>query len=226
MPSALQDSSRTQPDRYEPLPGIAGLPRWLWRKLPPAGRVAVGLFPVVAVVLVVLLAPGIDESKDNRARAESERLAQLRTERIQELRAEQHPRFGRGVAAGADLERRAALVASLPAAVVRDARARVESGDLTGPIRFARCEPYPRNAAGRGAELDPGQPTGRYSCLAVTKEVAAGERNEAALIGHPYRLMVDFDTGRYALCKVSGRAGEGSIGTQPLVPVPAACGGR
>src|SRR5215211_6735872 len=77
MPPAVQDPSRTQPDRYEPLPGFAGLPRWLWRKIPPAGRVAVGLFPLVAVAVALLLAPGIDESKDKRARAESERLARL-----------------------------------------------------------------------------------------------------------------------------------------------------
>jgi hypothetical protein len=230
MPPAVQDPSRTEssrphPERYEPLPGVAGLPRWIWRKLPPPARIAVALFPVVALVVALLLAPGIDESKDERARAESERLARLRAERIRELRAEQRPRFHRSAPAGADVARRTALANSLPAAVTADARARAEQGSLKGPIRFARCEPYPRTVGGRGAELDPDRPTGRYSCLAVTRTVQASEHNEAALIGHPYRVMVHFDTGRYALCKVSGRAGEGSIGTQPLVPVPAACGG-
>jgi hypothetical protein len=229
MSQGVQDRTSDRPpgppDRYEPLPGVAGLPRWIWRKLPRAGRVAVALLPVAGVVLALLLAPGIDESKDERARAESERLARLRAERIQELRAEQQPRFGRGAPAGANVDRRTALVESLPAAVAADARERVEAGSLDGPIRFARCEPYPRSVTGRGAEADPGQRTGRYSCLAVTRTVEATERNEAALIGHPYRVMVRFDSGRYALCKVSGRAGEGSIGTQPVVPVPAVCGG-
>lgn len=213
------------PDRYKPLPGIAGLPKWVWRRLPRAGRVALALLPVVVVALVLLLGPGIDESKDERAQAERERLARLDAERVARLRAEQQPRFGRGAPAGEDLARRAALVAALPALVEADARQRVAAGSLDGPIRSVRCEPYPRTVEGRGAHLDPARKTGRYSCLAVTREVEATARNEAAAIGHPYRVGVDFDTGRYAFCKVSGRPGEGSIGRQPLVPVPAVCGG-
>jgi hypothetical protein len=212
-------------DRYEPLPGVAGLPGWIWRKLPPAGRVALALLPVVGIVLALLLAPGIDESKEERARAERERLAQLRAERVEQLKAEQRPRTGRGAPAGEDLARRAELAAALPAAIEADARRRAAAGDLDGPIRSVKCERYPRSATGEPAHLDPSLATGRYSCLAVTRTVAAGELNEAASIGHPYRAKVNFDTGRYAFCKVSGRPGEGSIGQQPIVPVPPACGG-
>jgi hypothetical protein len=229
MTPAVQDSSRSerQPaDRYEPLPGIAGLPKWIWARLPRAGRIAVALLPVAVVALVLILGPGIDESKDERAQAERERLAQLDAERVERLRAEQRPRLRRGAPAGEDLAARAALVAALPEAIQADARRRVATGSLDGPIRSVECEPYPRTVDGRGAHLDPSQPTGRYSCLAVTREVQATERNEGSLIGHPYRVMVDFDTGRYAFCKVSGRPGEGSIGVQSLVPVPAVCGGR
>jgi hypothetical protein len=220
-----QNPSQGAPDRYEPLPGVAGLPGWVWRKLPRAGRIALALLPVAVVALVIVLGPGIDEAKDERAQAERARLAQLEAERVERLRAEQRPRFGRGDSAGADLAARAALVAALPAAIQADARRRVAAGTLDGPIRAVECEPYPRTVEGRGAHLDPSRPSGRYACLAVTREVQATESNEAAVIGHPYRVEVDFDTGRYAYCKVSGRAGEGSIGRQAVVPVPAVCGG-
>jgi hypothetical protein len=226
MPRSVQHPSRTGSDRYEPLPGIAGLPRWLWSRLPRPARIALALLPVGVLGLVLLLGPGIEESKDERARAERERLARLDAERVERLRAEQRPRFRRGAPAGDDIARRAALVAALPAAVEADARRRVAAGTLDGPIRSVECEPYPRTVDGRGAHLDPQRGTGRYSCLAVTRAVEATARNEAAVIGHPYRLEVNFDTGRYALCKVSGRAGEGSIGRQTVVPVPAVCGGR
>ena len=93
-------------------------------------------------------------------------------------------------------------------------------------FRSVECEPYPRSVDGRGAHLDPSQATGRYSCLAVTRTAPATERNEASSIGHPYRVLVHFDTGRYAFCKVSGRPGEGSIGREIAAPVPEACGGR
>ena len=212
-------------DRYQPLPGVAGLPKWVWQRLPRAGRIALALLPVIVVALVLLLGPGIDESKDERAQAERERLAQLDAQRVERLRAEQRPRFARGAAAGGDLARRAALVAALPASVEADARRRVAAGSLDGPIRSVQCEPYPRTVDGRGAHLDPDLRTGRYACLAVTREIEATAGNEAGAIGHPYRVMVDFDTGRYAFCKVSGRPGEGSVGRQTLVPVPAVCGG-
>ncbi len=221
-----QNHSQGAPDRYEPLPGIAGLPKWIWRKLPRAGRVALALLPVAAIALIVLLGPGIDESKDERARAEQERRAQLEAERVARVRAEQRPRFRRGAAAGGDLAARAALVAALPPAIEADARRRVAAGILDGPIRFVECEPYPRSVDGRGAHVDPSRQTGRYSCLAVTREVPATESNEGALIGHPYRVKVDFDSGRYAFCKVAGRPGEFSIGRLAIVPVPEVCGDR
>jgi hypothetical protein len=214
------------PDRYEPLPSIAELPKWIWGKLPRAGRIAVGLIPFVIVGLVLLLAPGIDEAKDERAQVERERLARLTAERAERIRLEQRPLFRSGPPAGDDIAARSELVAALPAAIQAEARRRVASGALDGPIRSVECEPYPRSVEGRGAHLDPDQQTGRYSCLAVTREVPPTETNEGAVIGHPYRVLVHFDTGRYAFCKVSGRPGEGSLRRDILVPVPEACGGR
>jgi hypothetical protein len=208
------------------MPGVAGLPRWVWGKLPRAGRIAVALLPLAIVALVLLLAPGIDESKDRRAEAERQQRAEQTAERVAQLRAEQRPRFDRGTPAGRDLAARATLVAALPIAIQADARERVAAGALDGPIREVECEPYPRSVDGQGAHLDPSQPTGRYSCLAITRAAPATERNEASSIGHPYRVLVHFDTGRYAFCKVSGRPGEGSIGREIAAPVPEACGGR
>jgi hypothetical protein len=224
MPAPVQEPSRKD-DRYEPLPGIAGIPGWVWRRLPKAGKVAVALFPLVVIALVLALGPGIDRSKDERAQAEAERSARLRAERVARLRAEQRPRFGRGTPAGADVAQRTALLRQARVAVDADARRRVAAGSLDGPVRRVACEPYPRSVEATGAHLDPTRETGRYACLAVTREVPAGERAEGSLIGHPYRLRIEFASGRYALCKVTGRAGEGSLGVQELVTVPRACGG-
>jgi hypothetical protein len=38
-------------------------------------------------------------------------------------------------------------------------------------------------------------------------------------------MKIDFTSGRYALCKIAGRAGEGSLGASAVVTVPRACGG-
>ena len=45
------------------------------------------------------------------------------------------------------------------------------------------------------------------------------------VLGHPYRVRIDFDTGRYAFCKVFGRPGEGQLKRHQGVTVPAVCGG-
>jgi hypothetical protein len=43
------------------------------------------------------------------------------------------------------------------------------------------------------------------------------------VIGHQYRILVDFQTGGYAYCKISGQAGPSR---EQLVTTPRACGGR
>ena len=218
-------ASHVRGDRYEPLPGLTRLPGWIWRKLPPAGKVGVALLPVVAVALVLVLGPGIERDKQERASAEAQRQEQARDARIERLRREQQPKFGRGEAAAASLPARERLLTETAAAVRDDARARVEAGALSGPIRKVQCEPYPRTVEGSGAHEDLSRSVGTYACLAVTTEIGATAAHEAGSIGHPYRVKIDFESGRFAFCKVSGRAGEGSIGQAPVVHVPAACGG-
>ena len=41
---------RTEPQRYEPLPGFLDLPGWLWRKTPRPGR-----FGLVAAVIALIV---------------------------------------------------------------------------------------------------------------------------------------------------------------------------
>lgn len=223
MPAPVQEPPRRN-DRYEPLPGITALPGWIWRRLPPAGKVIVALLPPAAIALALALAPGIDRSKEQRERTQAELQARQRAQREARLRVESRPRFGRGPAAGSDVQLRTSLFAEVRTAVGADARRRVVAGSLKGPITGVKCEPYPRSLQNKGAHLDPASEAGRYACIAVTRDVAAGQRNEGSIIGHPYRLVIHFDTGRYALCKVSGRPGEGSIGGQPSISVPPACG--
>jgi hypothetical protein len=211
-------------DRYEPLPGVGQLPGWIWRRLPPAAKVGLALLPVVAAGLVLALAPDIERGKDERAEAEAQRLAQARAERLERLRREQRPRFVRADPALSVADRQR-LLADAAATVRRDAVRRVEAGTLSGPIRGLECEPYPRTVEARGAEQDLSRPVGRYECLAITSVVETAPGREAGAIGHPYRMRVDFDTGRYAFCKVAGRPGEGAIATTPFVPVAPACGG-
>jgi hypothetical protein len=213
-----------QEERYEPFPSIPRIPMWVWRRLPRAGKVVVALLPFVIVALVLALAPGIDETKDRRAEAEAQRLESARAEREAEIRREQRVRFATGAPA-TDVPGRGRLLDAAAVSVGADARERVAAGELRGPIRRVECEPYPRSVGGRGAHRSLESRYGRYACLAITAEFGGNQLSEASVIGHPYRLRIDFETGRYGYCKVVGRPAEGSLSGRPVVAVARACGG-
>jgi len=201
------------------------MPGWVWRRLPTAGKVAVTLLPLVIVAVGVALAPGIEKSKDERARSEARRSARERAARLEHIRVEQRPRFAFGPPAPGDLAARRRLLDQAANAVRADARARVAAHALKGPIRRVECEPFPRSTSRIGPHETLASRHGNYACLAVTAEFRKSEFTQAGTIGHPYRLRIDFRTGRYAFCKVTGRAGELAISSRAPMGVPRACGG-
>ena len=216
----------TEPDRYEPLPGIAALPGWIWRKLGRRIRIVAA---AALLVTAATLTPVILASSDDGAESDPRERAERRAELARALRAEQRPRFRRsssvappGAATARKLEARAALMEELRGAILADARLRVRRGALDGPIRRVECEPYPRTIDGVGADRDVSRRTGRYSCIAVTAEFPRTEESIGGVIGHRYRSRVDFESGRYAFCKISGQAGPSR---EQLATTPKACGG-
>jgi hypothetical protein len=212
-------------DRYEPLPGLLELPAYVWRRLPRVAKAAVVAAAVGAVALAVLLAPGIQRGKEERARADAARTARFQQLELQRTRREQRPRFARAAPAGVDLEARAALVASASASIREDASKRAAAGEFNGPIMRVECEPYPPAVNAVPADRVPSKRFGLYACLAVTSEIPATSGNRGGVLGHPYRARIDFRTGRYGFCKVRGRPGELAVKAQPTVPLSPACGG-
>ena len=215
-----------QPERYEPLPGFLDLPGWLWRRIPPVAKAALVLAFVGLIVTALIIGPGIRETKSEREKAEQQERQRIRNAHEARIRREQRPRFGNGPAATSGVPARRTLVDAAGASVLADARRRVEAGTMDGPIEGVDCEPFPRNLAGIGAEDSTDLRYGRYSCIAVTARFEQSESTTGGLVGHPYRVRIDFDTGRYAFCKVAGRPGEGSLTRRIGVTVPVECGGE
>jgi hypothetical protein len=212
-------------DRYEPLPGFFELPRWLWRKMPPAAKVAVAALGVGLVVLAIVLSPVIQRSKEDRAREEAALSAEHQRQLLDEIQREQRPRFARGAPAGTDIPKREQLVASAGASIQADASRRSAAGEFNGPILRVSCEPYPRGGTEPPADQVPSKANGIYSCLAITSDIPETEGSRGGVVGHPYRTKIDFGTGRYAFCKIRGRPGELAIRTDARIQVPRACGG-
>ena len=192
-------------------------------------RIGGAVLAVALVALVAALLPSIEQSKDERARSEERRRAAAQAALAARLEREQRPRFARsaavapaGAPAGRRLAARAELMEELRASVLADARLRVRRGALEGPVLRVECERFPRTVDGRGADTDLSRRQGRYACIAVRAEFGRSENSIGGVIGHQYRALVDFESGRYAYCKVSGQAGPSR---EQLATTPRACGG-
>jgi hypothetical protein len=204
-------------DRYEPLPGFLSLPGFLYRKLGPGGRLAVKVGGTILVVglaaAAIVLLPRIAESNRDREAQERRDAAAALAARVRRLRAEQRPQRGRAPAGAS----RPAVVGELEAGILADARARAARGRLHGPAA-KRVECKPLTGADASAARVP------YDCIAVTSDLPSGESGPGGVIGHPFRAVAVFSTGRLTWCKVSGRPGEGSLHRRDLiVRIPRAC---
>jgi hypothetical protein len=207
------------------MPGIIDLPGWIWRRTPPVAKVGLVLSFVALIAVALVIGPDIRQSKSERERAEQQERLRARAAREARIRREQRPRFVDGPAATSGVAARRRLLDAASASVLADARRRVASGQLLGPIRGIDCEPFPRNVAGIGAEDSTEQRFGRYACIAITAEFTETESTSGGLLGNPYRMRIDFDSGRYAFCKIAGRPAEGQLKRRLGVTVPPVCGG-
>jgi hypothetical protein len=212
-------------ERYEPMPDITRLPAWLWRRTPPAVKAALVVALLALIGVAIAIGPDIQRSKSERERGEQRERADARAEREREIHRTQQPIAEAGRPAGENLAARRRLLAAARTSMLDDARRRVAARELRGPIGTVQCEPFPRSVNGIGAESQPDKPIGRYACLAVTARFERSEASTGGRIGHPYRLRIDFDSGRYAFCKIVGRPGEGQLRRHIGPTVPRVCGG-
>jgi hypothetical protein len=192
-------------DRYEPLPGLLGLPAFVLRKVSRRTRIGllVGLVAGV-VVTVTAVVPAVRHSKRVAAREERTAHRALALRERRHLIEDQRPRWAQATS-------RTAAVGELQRAITRDARERFGRRALPGPpVRATRCQP---------ASAD--EPTGRragvrrFSCLALT----------SPSIGFEFVAVVDDGRHRLVWCKTNP---QGATDAKPLavVPLTRACFGR
>jgi hypothetical protein len=200
-------------DRYEPLPGLVGIPGYLLRKLSPRGRVIAlwlgTLLLLGAVGLAIVLVPQISESKRERAAAERKASERALARERARMMAEQRPRRGRLGGASAT-----ALVAHVEEAITGDVGARARNGELQNPALRTECSTL-------------GHEGGRVllGCTAITSEAASSRNATGVVVGYRYRAAISPESGRFAFCK-SGRPPVGFLPENlPKVKLPRACGG-
>jgi hypothetical protein len=189
-----------------------------------------GLALVAVIVAAALILPGVfDAKRDHDARVAREFAARVAAERKRLIR-EQRPKRGRPAglrppaATASPAEQRAArrrLVVALEGAILADARARVASGELDGPVKRVSCGPLIRNTGNRTEDEDLSRTRGRYDCVAVKREVMKHGK-VVGLFGHPFVGTADFKRFTYVWCKDNKVPGERGKALAK-VPVPAVC---
>jgi hypothetical protein len=221
-----------QSDRYEPLPSLLELPGFIARKLSKRTKRTILAVFVLIVAAIAVGVPTLIAAKHRSDAAEARAEAKAHAAEVAQMRRELRMVNGRGTAAhglagAAALTARHALVHDLSAAVDRDAMRRFRAGEFTQHPNRVSCFRFPVGVPGTpDPSDDPKLSRGRYTCLAVTTGFASGKETTGGEIGYPYRALVNFDTGRFAFCKYSGRPGEGSLRRPLEVALPTACGGE
>ena len=185
-------------------------------------RVALAAAVVAVAIAGAVMVPELRAESERREAAEQREGAAAKERRARVIEADQRPRRGRAVASPAtaapavQLAARARALTDLRAAIRTDARRRVRAGSLAGPIGGVECERYPPADDVLAPERELGSASGRYACLAVTRTFEGG------VLGHPYRALIDFETGRYAYCKITGSP---ELVRDPRLATPRACAG-
>lgn len=197
----------------------------------PWPKVAIGAAGVLLVLgaAVAFFGPRIADTKESDRKEAARRDAEFRAREKQRLRAEQGLHRARaerppadGLTAGGERRARRAMLAEIERSILADAKERVKAGALSTAVVRVSCDPYPRSVKAVGPEETLETSIGRYACLAVTREIifAGTDRGE---LGYPFWAKVDFDTGRYAWCKINPKPGELTGGRAVIVPLPKAC---
>ncbi len=183
---------------WTPPRGVA-VPPVPWRWVAAAGA---GLVALVAVVVLVV-APKVDEGKRRGAATQARQTAQARHDQAIALRRDQRVtvvRLDRGP-----------VVPQIVAAVGTGVRARVRSGELPAKrILSVECRAPQRYSRGRTA----------YPCLAVR---SVSRTKPPVKVGLPVVAVLAPDRRTLAWCKVNEIAGEGASYAQVHVPLPRAC---
>ena len=196
--------------------------------VPPVPWRLVGIGAAVLVVLgVLVVAVGIPEVRErNRAADDREQAAddaRLQA-RLRALERVLGAHRARGTPA-TTVEERRALVGRLEAAILDDVRARVRAGEqgLKGRIRRVDCRPGRRSGAGGVVPEDElSRVRAGYECTAVTSDITG---HAGAVVGYPFKGVVDFRSGRLVWCRTNPPPGEQVVADPSKLPhVPGECG--
>jgi type II secretory pathway pseudopilin PulG len=175
------------------------------------GGVATVLIALLAVISVIALGDRSDRDAADKAE-QTRRVAALRV-RIARQQAP-HRGAARDLKPAADatdaqlLAARKALVGAVEQRITDDARARVRTGELTGPFSHTTCGPILKSKAAIPDDRVLSKSVGRYDCVAVKRDVTLHPGQKVAELGYAFVAALNFKTYTYTWCRNNPAQGE------------------
>jgi hypothetical protein len=176
---------------------------------------AVGALAAIGALILIL--PGVFSARDEHnaqlAREQAKRVAAERARLIHEQRpirgrAHDLPALAANAPAADRLAQRRALLGQAEAAILTEARHRVSTGELDGPVRDVNCGPLVRTPNNARDENDLSKRLGRYDCVAVKRNVVDADGKVVGFLGHPFVATLDFTKRSWVFCKDNKVPGE------------------
>jgi ribosomal protein L37E len=173
--------------------------------------VALLTLAVVGVVIAILVHDKNDRNATDRAAH-----AKLVAAEVVRLRRIQAPHRGAATAlkpaAGASgaqlLAARHRFVLAVQDAITADARHRVATGEIQGPVSHTECGPFLRSPDAVPDDRVLSKPIGRYDCVAIQSD-AVQRGQTVGNLGYAFVAALDFRSYRYVICRNNPAQSEG-----------------
>ncbi len=175
------------------------------------GTAATVLITLLTVIAVIALGERSDRDAADKV-SQTRRVAALRVR----IAREQAPHRGAardlkppaGATSTQVLAARKALVDVVQRRITDDARARVQTGELTGPFSHTTCGPILKSKAAIPDDRVLSKSVGRYDCVAVKRDVTLHPGQKVAELGYAFVAALDFKTYSYTWCRNNPAQGE------------------
>jgi len=166
---------------------------------------AAGLAALALTAVAVFVALSLQADRRERERADTAGRVAAEKLRLSRLQAPHRGtaadlRPPAGAAAAERLAARAALVRRVEARITADARGRVRTGEITGPIRGSDCGPFLKDPAAVPDDRVLSKRIGRYDCVAVKTDIVKDGASVGRL-GYAFVAALDFDRFTYVWCR-------------------------
>jgi type II secretory pathway pseudopilin PulG len=173
--------------------------------------VAIVLIASLTVIAVIALGDRSDRDAANKIE-QTRRVAALRVRiarqqaphrgAAQDLKPPPHATDAQLLAA------RKELVGAVERRITDDARARVKTGELTGPFSHTTCGPILKSKAAIPDDRVLSKSIGRYDCVAVKRDVTLRPGQKVAELGYAFVAALNFNTYTYTWCRNNPAQGE------------------